>query len=325
MDTILKLVAEVQDQSFPAGHELLKEGESSDLLYILSEGEVEIVKGGERICSVRDAGALLGEIGALMGLPHMATARAFTPVRAKVVSDVKSFLRKEPEVCREVAETLAWRLVETSNFLADQRQEFMRRSKAVNVSAAEDASGLERFTEYWHQSWKLFERQHYEAIGLENVQLKYEQFLPGETILRQGVKDEKLLILRTGSVEVLKNETPLFMVWDRGVLFGEISALLGTGHTASVRALEPCTFQVVESAEKLFHAHVDVAWFVARLLAKRLLDANRYFVGLKQQFHRMALDAKSDQATQLLTFLEHAAKELQLRHHIRPRPGEHLS
>ncbi|MCZ7644821.1 MAG: cyclic nucleotide-binding domain-containing protein [Planctomycetota bacterium] len=318
MDTILRLVDALQDRPYEAGEDVLREGENSDELFLLSEGAVEILRKDVRICEIAERGALFGEISALLGIPHMATVRTLRPSRFKVVNQVKPFLHQAPDVCREVAVVLAWRLVETSNFLADLRTEFLLRSQAASVEGSEESKLLGAFREYWLQSWKLFERQHYQDAGIETETLRYEQFLPGEVVLRQGVRDEKLLILRTGSVEVVKNETPLFMVWDRGVLFGEISALLGTGHTATVRALEPSTFQVVESADKLFRRHVDVAWYVARLLAKRLLDANKYFVGLKQQLKRLTDELQKEQATQLVELLEEAEQEMQKRHVLRP-------
>jgi putative ABC transport system ATP-binding protein len=65
-----------------AGTVLFEQGAVADLIYIVSEGEVEMVRqltgGGEEVVRVPKAGEYFGEIGPLFGLPRSATARART-------------------------------------------------------------------------------------------------------------------------------------------------------------------------------------------------------------------------------------------------------
>jgi putative ABC transport system ATP-binding protein len=65
-----------------AGTVLFEQGAISDLIYIVSEGELEMVRqltgGGEEVLRVANAGDYFGEIGPLFGLPRSATARART-------------------------------------------------------------------------------------------------------------------------------------------------------------------------------------------------------------------------------------------------------
>jgi putative ABC transport system ATP-binding protein len=65
-----------------AGTVLFEQGAISDLIYIVSEGELEMVReltsGGEEVLRVPKAGEYFGEIGPLFGLPRSATARART-------------------------------------------------------------------------------------------------------------------------------------------------------------------------------------------------------------------------------------------------------
>jgi putative ABC transport system ATP-binding protein len=65
-----------------AGTVLFEQGAISDLIYIVSEGELELVRqltgGGEEVLRVLNAGDYFGEIGPLFGLPRSATARART-------------------------------------------------------------------------------------------------------------------------------------------------------------------------------------------------------------------------------------------------------
>jgi putative ABC transport system ATP-binding protein len=60
-----------------AGTVLFKQGALADLIYTVSEGELEIVR-GQQLLRVAKAGDYFGEIGPLFGLPRDATVRART-------------------------------------------------------------------------------------------------------------------------------------------------------------------------------------------------------------------------------------------------------
>lgn len=64
------------------GSVLFEQGSMGDLIYVVSEGELEIVRelagGGEELLRIVTAGDYFGEIGTLFGLPRSATVRART-------------------------------------------------------------------------------------------------------------------------------------------------------------------------------------------------------------------------------------------------------
>ncbi len=316
---ILGLISDCEQRSLHTGNHLITEGDRDEDLYVLTGGTVEVIKDGVQVCEVSEKGTVLGEIAALLGLPHMATVRARTPATFKVVRKAREFLCSHPEVFREVAETLAWRLNSTTSHLAHHQAEFSKQSIYTATEPNEPATALKEFREYWRESWKLFERQHYQAAGIDSEILAYHQFDPEEIILKQGAIDGKVYLLRTGTVELLRDGVSLFMVWDKGVLFGEMSALLGVGHTLTVRALEPCTLQVVDSVEQLFETHSDIAWFISALLAKRLLDANKYFSGLMQNFSRLKKNLAHQKKTVLEKYMDSCGLGLQWHNISRPK------
>jgi CRP-like cAMP-binding protein len=93
-----------------------------------------------------------------------------------------------------------------------------------------------------------------------------------------------LYVLLSGSVEVVKGEVQITTVAEPGAFLGEMSVLLGTPHTATVRALEPSSFHVVDDPLGFLQAHPAGAFELARLLARRLHFVNSYLVDLKRQF-----------------------------------------
>lgn len=104
-------------------------------------------------------------------------------------------------------------------------------------------------------------------------------YQPGEIILTEGSKTGRLWILKKGAVAVARQGIEIAKVTEPGAVFGDISALLDTPHTADVRALEISMFHVVDAATSLQDPAVLV--HVARILAQRLNVANQTLVDLK--------------------------------------------
>ncbi len=107
-------------------------------------------------------------------------------------------------------------------------------------------------------------------------------FQPGETVIVDGSKTGRLLILRKGVVAVLKDDTEVAKVTEPGAVFGELSILLDQPHTAEVRALETSQFHVADAAVLLAQNPIAML-YVATVLARRLDAANHALIQLKSQ------------------------------------------
>lgn len=88
-DRVVELVPQVASTNRPpetvrltAGSVLFEQGSMGDLIYIVSEGELDIIRelsgGSEELLHVATPGDYFGEIGTLFGLPRSATVRART-------------------------------------------------------------------------------------------------------------------------------------------------------------------------------------------------------------------------------------------------------
>ena len=113
---------------------------------------------------------------------------------------------------------------------------------------------------------------------------KIRRFETGEVILGEGTKTDELYFLAEGAVEILKDGVLITMSSQPGSVFGEISALLGCTHTATVRALRPCSFYVTGSPREFVEASPPVWRHVSESLARRLDAVNTYLVKAKQKF-----------------------------------------
>jgi putative ABC transport system ATP-binding protein len=88
-DRVVELVPDFAESNRPptpaqlkAGETLFEEGTMGDCIYVVSDGEVEIVRelagGGEELLWVAEPGDYFGELGPLFHMPRSATARART-------------------------------------------------------------------------------------------------------------------------------------------------------------------------------------------------------------------------------------------------------
>jgi CRP-like cAMP-binding protein len=109
-------------------------------------------------------------------------------------------------------------------------------------------------------------------------------FGAGEIIIAEGTRAGMLFVLAEGTVEVVKGDYVINAFSEPGAVFGEISVLLDTVHSATVRTTAPSRFFLVTDPLEFLRSTPDVALGVARLLAKRLYAMTTYLVDLKQQF-----------------------------------------
>ena len=107
-------------------------------------------------------------------------------------------------------------------------------------------------------------------------------YQPGETVIVEGSKTDRLLILRKGSVAIVKDDTEIAKVAEPGAVFGELYVLLDRPHTADVRALDTSQFHIA-NATTLLAQNPIAALYVATVLAHRLDGANHALIQLKNQ------------------------------------------
>ena len=100
------------------GEILLSEGDKTGLIFILIDGEIDIIKKDFRVARVAEPGAILGEISALLDIPHMATVLASAPSRLYKVENHADFLKSNTDFCYPLAVLLAQRLNTVTNYLA---------------------------------------------------------------------------------------------------------------------------------------------------------------------------------------------------------------
>jgi CRP-like cAMP-binding protein len=101
-----------------------------------------------------------------------------------------------------------------------------------------------------------------------------EAFAEGELILRQGTVSERMLFLKEGAVDIVRDEVTLARVTEPGAVLGDMAVVLGRPHSADVRAAAPSRCHVIDDAARLLRVEPALALFVMTVLASRLDAVN---------------------------------------------------
>ena len=123
-DILAACVGRMPERTIGAGTTILAEGERAGVLFVLIEGEVEVVKGDYRLHLIANPGALFGEISVLLDVPHTATVRTTLPSRFYAIENTRAFLFSQPGVALGVASLLAERLNLMTTYLVDLKRQY---------------------------------------------------------------------------------------------------------------------------------------------------------------------------------------------------------
>jgi len=123
MADILEYCQGLHQVSFKPGAVILPEGEQIGRLFVLIEGEVEVIRERTQVTHVDEPGSIFGEMAVLLDMPHTATVKALSSVRAYEIPDALTFLDSRPEFSLHIATMLARRLYYTTSYLVDLQQQ----------------------------------------------------------------------------------------------------------------------------------------------------------------------------------------------------------
>lgn len=99
------------------GMTLIEQGGRTGQLYVLKNGELEVVRDGKHVTTIRTPGAVIGEMSVLLDKPQTAMVRAITEVDYFVIDDAIEVLKTHPDWLLQIARLLAQRVNATTALL----------------------------------------------------------------------------------------------------------------------------------------------------------------------------------------------------------------
>lgn len=208
-----QLAGEAKVLTAPAGKLLIREGDHAEWMFVIAQGAVQIyVRGfdGQDVVLDRvDAGGWVGEQALLPG----GTGRRNANVRAL-------------EECRllVLSREVFLRVLSQDNHLLKKMQQEGEEQRSLRAH-------------------KLGERV-FANLGIQAGEgsYRFEDFAPGETVIRQGDRAEKLYLVLGGRAQVkhvVDGQEKLLSELRPGQFFGEIALINDEPRTATVTALDP--------------------------------------------------------------------------------------
>ncbi len=221
-------------QQYRAGTDIIRQGDDPDQFFILTKGEVEIIRqypdGSEVLVAKVSEGGFFGEIGLLKHAKRVATVRAKTDVEVMTMG-AASFQRwlDSSVISRQELDAIVDERMETVESL----QPLETSPDTADETFEEESARVKGFPQMPAQS----------VAGMKN-------FEPGEIIIREGDAADKFFIIAKGTVEVYYHQdgdkdTVIARLSD-GNYFGEIGLLEGGKRTATVRAATAVTLLVFD-------------------------------------------------------------------------------
>lgn len=133
MPDILEYCKGRKAETFRSGAILLQEGAEDHKLFVLIEGQVEVLRKGTQVSYVDEPGSLFGEMSVLLDMPYSASVKALSTVKAYVIDDPIGFLGSQAEIALELAALLARRLYYTTSYLVDLQQQAAGRREDLDL------------------------------------------------------------------------------------------------------------------------------------------------------------------------------------------------
>jgi len=108
-----------------------------------------------------------------------------------------------------------------------------------------------------------------------------KEFKAGEVIFRQGDPARAMYILMEGRLAVIEDDVRIATITDPESVVGELSHLIGSTRSASLKAETDCRLKVVEDVDAFFREDPDHGLEIARLLARRLQEMDQKFLEVR--------------------------------------------
>ena len=143
----------------------------------------------------------------------------------------------------------------------------------------------------------------------------------GDAVIEEGTRPGRMLVLVSGAVVVERGGVPFARIEHPGAVFGEMSAVLDSQATATVRAVGGAQFRVVEDPLAFLTDNPGAALSVLQVTASRLDGLTHYLVDVKQQF--AGLSGHLGLVDQILDQLVHHQSPPPVTGSVRDPEGDH--
>jgi CRP-like cAMP-binding protein len=257
-DNALEIISKkLKIVEFPAGTEIIREGDSADAFYLVRNGEVEVsqkkLSGKSSLISIKGHGEGFGEMALLTCSPRIATVTAKTDV-------------------------VLFRLLKA------EFEEIVRMDSSFSLAVQKKVKDYQQFSTI--SSMEPFAHLDPEKIPLLFERFEERSYSPGENIITQGEKGDLYFIIKKGRVAVFKKmleERPeRVALLSDGEAFGEEALITDSPRNATVQTIADTTLWTLSRQD---FDEIMKSSFLEEISAQDILDGKeeKSFLDVRMQ------------------------------------------
>lgn len=129
-------LTDLPEETYQKDDVLVEENATVPKVYVLKEGTVSVVAGGNEICQVSEPLTIFGEISKLLDTKASAKVVVAKPTTFYVIEDLQAYVQENPEAALHIAKVLAQRVVDMNQYYVQIKTELLKvdGSPAAKVS-----------------------------------------------------------------------------------------------------------------------------------------------------------------------------------------------
>jgi len=257
------------------GEILFRQGDKGDALYIIAEGETDIVIGGKTVART-GKGECIGEMALLDDEPRSATVKMAADGRLMKISEdaFMQMLVAQPSIAKALLKTLDQRIRRTQAGRKPQDSEddltMTGRVSVVSMMAAPDLHQIVPIISFLYEVDMFRDLPMHSLTRLAGI-VQEVNYYSGEDIFAQGDVGDSFYIVCSGSVDIVVNGNTVASLGENKCL-GEMALIGGGTRSASARVSEDSKMLRLwaEDFDQLLATEPDVTMALLRTLARRL-------------------------------------------------------
>ena len=106
---------------------------------------------------------------------------------------------------------------------------------------------------------------------------------PDGVLVSEGERSDRLYVLKSGNLEVVRKGSVVATLSKPGDIVGEMSVLLDTPHSATVRSRSGAELHVIDDPDAFLNANPAISRHIARTLAARLQNTTALLVDMRHR------------------------------------------
>ena len=247
-----------------AGEFLFVQGDTDKTIYILMEGEVEILVNGIQVAEIKEKGCFIGEMSIVRGEVRSASVKARTDCVFYSVdgSDLLTLAENHPVVLSKLCQSLANKVAHTSTELS-----------VLKMFGNADKTRI------------IYKPIHDDSHFVENVgqyKNKIHKIDKGVNLFVEGEMSFDLFILVKGEVRVSIGGEAIVRISSPGIIIGEMASLRVMPRSATVTTVVASEFYRIQGLRLMDTCKEDPQLLIklAQILANRLAITSVEFAHL---------------------------------------------